>query len=141
MTVAIRALESDDVEAVVRLWEKTELTRPWNDPFADIARAREVWPDLMLVATEGKALVGSVMAGYDGHRGWLYYVATDPSRRGRGIGSALVAEAERRLAALGCPKVQLMVRRENSSVLAFYDALGYDDGDVVTYGKRLVPGA
>ncbi len=78
------------------------------------------------------------MAGYDGHRGWLYYLAADPSRRGEGIGSALVAEAERRLAALGCPKVQLMVRSDNESVFAFYDARAYTRESVGVTGKRLV---
>ncbi|WP_156762059.1 GNAT family acetyltransferase [Microbacterium karelineae] len=138
MSVAIRPLADADVDAVVVLWEATGLTRPWNDPRADIARARAVWPDLLLVADDGDAVVGSVMAGYDGHRGWLYYLATDPSRRGEGIGSALVAEAERRLEALGCPKAQLMVRSGNEQVFAFYDARGYARESVGVTGKRLI---
>ncbi|MGO3662041.1 GNAT family acetyltransferase [Microbacterium gubbeenense] len=137
MVVAIRPLNDSDIDAVIRLWETSGLTREWNDPRADIARARAVWPDLLLVAVDGDAVVGSVMAGYDGHRGWLYYLATEPSSRGQGVGSALVAEAERRLGELGCPKVQLMVRRENVQVLSFYDALTYAPSDVEVYGKRL----
>lgn len=137
MVIAIRPLDDPDIEAVVRLWETSGLTREWNDPRADIARARAVWPDLLLVAVDGGAVVGSVMAGYDGHRGWMYYLATDPSLRGQGIGSALAAEAERRLGELGCPKVQLMVRRENTAVLSFYEALDYTPSDVEVYGKRL----
>ncbi|MGO1234722.1 MAG: GNAT family acetyltransferase [Microbacterium gubbeenense] len=137
MVVAIRPLNDSDIDAVIRLWETSGLTREWNDPRADIARARAVWPDLLLVAVDGDAVVGSVMAGYDGHRGWLYYLATEPSSRGQGVGSALVAEAERRLGELGCPKVQLMVRRENAQVLSFYDALTYAPSDVEVYGKRL----
>lgn len=139
MSVSIRPLEPADAHTAVGLGEETGLTRPWNDPHADIARARQMWPNLLLVAVDAGAVVGAVMAGYDGHRGWLYYLATDPSRQGSGIGSALVAEAERRLVALGCPKVQLMVRNENASVLSFYAARGYDEGDVAVYGKRLTP--
>jgi len=78
------------------------------------------------------------MAGYDGHRGWLYYLASDPTRRREGIGRALVDEAERRMLAMGCPKVQLMVRPGNEAVLAFYDALGYERFDASTTGKRLI---
>lgn len=134
--ITIRPLIDADVEPVVALWEQTGLTRPWNDPRADIARARAVWPDLLLIADD-RGVIGSVMAGYDGHRGWLYYLATDPSRRGEGIGSALVAEAERKLVALGCPKVQLMVRSGNESVMSFYDVRGYERSDTVVTGKRL----
>ncbi|NHI17323.1 GNAT family acetyltransferase [Microbacterium sp. CBS5P-1] len=141
VTVRIRSFAPGDEDAVVALWEAAALTRSWNDPRADIARARSVWPDLLLVADAGGAVVGSVMAGYDGHRGWLSYLAADPARRGEGIGAALVAEAERRLTALGCPKVQLMVRRENAGVLGFYDALGYEPVEVEMRGKRLIPDA
>jgi ribosomal protein S18 acetylase RimI-like enzyme len=139
MTVVVRTFEPADETAVVRLWESAGLTRPWNDPRKDIERLRAVWPDLLLVATDGSALVGSVMGGYDGHRGWLYYLATDPERRGEGIARLLVAEAERRLEALGCPKVQLMVRRENEGVMGFYDTLEYERFDVALTGKRLIP--
>ncbi|HKT57286.1 MAG TPA: GNAT family acetyltransferase [Microbacterium sp.] len=139
MTVDIRTFVPTDEAAVVRLWESAGLTRPWNDPHRDIERHRAVWPDLLLVAEEDSAVVGSVMAGYDGHRGWLYYLASDPAHRGRAIGRALVEEAERRLLDLGCPKVQLMVRRDNESVLGFYDALGYERFDVGLTGKRLIP--
>lgn len=134
--VKIRPLVDTDIDHVITLWELVELTRPWNDPRADIARARAVWPDLLLVADDDR-VVGSVMAGYDGHRGWLYYLATDPSRRGEGIASALVREAERRLEGLGCPKVQLMVRSENAAVLTFYDKREYERSNVLVAGRRL----
>ena len=137
--LVLRSLVDSDVDQVLALWERVGLTRPWNDPRADIARARAVWPDLLLVADDD-GVVGTVMAGYDGHRGWLYYLATDPSRRGEGIGSALVSEAERRLAELGCPKVQLMVRADNTPVLAFYDERGYETSDVRVSGRRLISG-
>ncbi|WP_119697216.1 GNAT family acetyltransferase [Microbacterium halotolerans] len=136
--VDIRTLVASDIDDVIALWDVTGLTRPWNDPRADIARARGVWPELLLVAVAGETVVGSVLAGYDGHRGWLYYLATDPSRRREGIAAALVAEAEQRLIALGCPKVQLMVRAGNAEVLRFYDARGYDRSDVLVTGKRII---
>ena len=119
MSVRIRAFEVADEDAVVSLWEEAGLTRPWNDPRADIRRKLAVQPELFLVAEEGDAVVGSVMAGYDGHRGWLYYLASASSHRGQGIGRALVAEAERLLSALGCPKVQLMVRPDNTEARGF----------------------
>ncbi|PRB08465.1 GNAT family acetyltransferase [Microbacterium sp. MYb64] len=149
--IAIRAFGRADTDAVVALWEDAGLTRPWNDPRADIERKLAVQPELFLVAEErtpdrsdGDAdgvtsrIVGSVMAGYDGHRGWLYYLASASDRRGAGIGRALVAEAERLLHAMGCPKVQLMVRVGNEEVLGFYDALGYERFEVGNTGKRLI---
>jgi ribosomal protein S18 acetylase RimI-like enzyme len=137
--VEIRPLTDADVEPVVALWEEVGLVRPWNDPRTDIRRARAVWPDLLLVAVDRGDLVGTVMAGYDGHRGWLYYLATAPHRRGEGIGRRLVGEAESRLIALGCPKVMLMVRAGNDPVLEFYDALDYVRETSLLTGKRLIP--
>ena len=140
----IRTFHPDDTDAVVALWEDAGLTRPWNDPRADIERKLAVQPELFLVAEEpvddvpGTQIVGSVMGGYDGHRGWLYYLASASDRRGAGIGRALVAEAERLLRAMGCPKVQLMVRPGNEQVLGFYDALGYERFEVGNTGKRLI---
>lgn len=139
MSVEIRSFQPADEDAVVALWHQAGLTRPWNDPRKDIARARAVWPDLLLVAVDAGDIVGSVMAGYDGHRGWLYYLASAASRRGEGIGRRLIAEAEARLEALGCPKVMLMVRADNEPVLAYYDALGYERETVRVTGRRLIP--
>lgn len=137
----IRALSDTDIEPVVELWQRAGLTRPWNDPRKDIERARAVYPELVLVAADADAVIGSVIAGYDGHRGWLYYLATAADRRGEGIGRALVAEVELRLLRLGCPKVQLMVRSTNADVLGFYDSLGYERSDVIVSGKRLIEDA
>lgn len=144
----IRAFQDGDTEPVVALWREAGLTRPWNDPHLDIARKRAVQPELFLVAAlptpgspEGVTVIGSVMAGYDGHRGWLYYLATAESVRGRGVARALVHEAERLLEEMGCPKVQLMVREGNEAVLGFYDALGYERFTVANTGKRLVADA
>lgn len=138
MTVDIRSFAVSDTDAVVSLWQETGLTRPWNNPYQDINRKLSVQPELFLVAVAGETLVGSVMAGYDGHRGWLYYLASDPARRGEGIGRRLVEAAEERLLAMGCPKVQLMVRPENNVAQGFYDALGYDTFETWATGKRLI---
>ena len=138
MTIDIRAFAPSDEDLVVALWEEAGLTRPWNDPRADIRRKLAVQPELFLVAVEGSRVVGSVMAGYDGHRGWLYYLAAAASHRGRGIGRMLVAEAERLLEAMGCPKVQLMVRPDNTGARGFYDALDYEPFETWATGKRLV---
>ncbi|MCR2764852.1 GNAT family acetyltransferase [Microbacterium sp. zg.B48] len=135
---SIRAFALRDTESVIALWQSTGLTRSWNNPHLDIQRKLQVQPELFLVAVDGGDIVGSVMAGYDGHRGWLYYLASDPLRRGQGIGRALVAAAEEALLDMGCPKVQLMVRPDNRDVLGFYDSLGYDRFDTTTTGKRLI---
>lgn len=137
-TLRIRPFTTADTETVVALWCEAGLTRPWNDPYRDIERKLSVQPELFLVATREERVCGSVMAGYDGHRGWLYYLAVDPADRGTGIGRRLVREAEERLAALGCPKVQLMVRPENARARGFYEALGYEDFDTWATGKRLI---
>lgn len=138
----IRVFETEDTEEVVKLWEECGLTRPWNDPRADIKRKLTTQPDLFLVVVDsgfnGSKIVGSVMAGYDGHRGWLYYLATALSHRRQGLGRALVAEAERRLEAVGCPKIQLMVRADNAQAADFYTGLDYEKSDVLVLGKRLI---
>lgn len=145
MSWHVRSFRRDDIEAVVALWTEAGLTRPWNDPRLDIERKLGVQPELFLVATETEtetdAIVGSVMAGYDGHCGWLYYLAAAESHRGRGVARALVHEAEKRLLAMGCPKVQLMVREGNEGVLGFYDGLGYERFSVRNTGKRLIADA
>lgn len=139
MSVVIRAYRPGDEDAVVALWEEAELTRPWNDPRRDIARKLTVQPELFLVAEDAGEVVGTVMAGYDGHRGWLYYLASAVDRRGEGLGRSLVGEAEERLRAMGCPKVQLMVRPDNAAARSFYTHLGYAPFDTWNTGKRLIP--
>ncbi|MEV8369665.1 GNAT family acetyltransferase [Microbacterium sp. NPDC064584] len=134
----IRAFTLRDTESVIALWQATGLTRSWNNPHLDIQRKMTVQPELFLVAVDGHDIIGSVMAGYDGHRGWLYYLASDPQRRGQGIGRALVEAAEEALLEMGCPKVQLMVRPGNDEALGFYDSLGYERFSTTTTGKRLI---
>lgn len=134
----IRPFDVDDEDDLIALWQRCELTRPWNDPRKDIRRKLAVQPELLLVALEGDRLVGSVMVGYEGHRGWINYLAVAPDLRRRGLGRELMAEAERRLLALGCPKVNLQVRAGNEAVVAFYERLGYSLDHTVGLGKRLI---
>jgi len=128
---------ADDAAAVVALWHACGLTRPWNDPDADFARALDGATSTILVARQGDASVGSVMVGHDGHRGWLYYLAVLPERQGQGIGTALFHAAERWLRARSVPKVQLMVREGNSAALAFYNRIGLERQGVVVLGRLL----
>lgn len=134
----IRPFAAADEDAVIRLWERCELTRPWNDPRKDVRRKLAVRPDLFLVGVVGGEVAGTVMVGYDGHRGWINYLAVAPEHRRRGLGRLLMAEAERLLAREGCPKINLQVRADNQAVVAFYRRIGYAEDAVVSLGKRLV---
>lgn len=133
----IRPFADADEPAVVALWKRAGITRPWNDPAKDVARKQRVQRDLFLVAVQDDAVVGTVMAGYDGHRGWANYLAVDPSKQRQGIGRALMAAAEAGVRALGCPKLSVQVRADNPDALAFYDRLGFARDEVVSMGKRL----
>ena len=133
----IRPFAADDQAQVVALWEACELTRPWNDPATDIALKVDHSPDLFLVAEQDGRVIGTVMAGYEGHRGWINYLAVDPDRQRGGLGRALMDAAEARLTELGCPKVNLQIRTSNPAALGFYAAIGYRQDEVVGFGKRL----
>ena len=137
----IRPFRREDTEPVVDLWGRCGLTRPWNDPHRDIERKLAVQPELFLVTERDEAVVATAMAGYDGHRGWVYYVAVEPSLQGSGIGRALLDEVEQRLLALGCPKVNVQIRGGNEPVAAFYRRLGYTEDGATGFGKRLIPDA
>ena len=134
----IRPYQAADADAVVALWRRCDLVRPWNDPYKDIERKMAVRPDLFLVGLLDGVVVAAVMAGYEGHRGWINYLAVDPKHQRRGFGRAILDAAEARLRACGCPKINLQVRRANASVLEFYRAIGYVEDDAVCLGKRLV---
>ena len=134
----VRTFQSGDEAAVVALWEECKLTRPWNDPHKDIARKLAVQPELFLVGTLDGALMASVMAGYEGHRGWMNYLAVAPRHRGRGYGRALVEHVERLLLERGCPKVGLLVRNTNKEAAEFYRRLGYAQDESISLGKRLI---
>jgi ribosomal protein S18 acetylase RimI-like enzyme len=133
----IRSYQPSDREAVVALWGQCGLLRPANDPFKDIDRKQKVRGDLFLVGTDAGQVVASVMVGYEGHRGWLNYLAVDPGHRQRGYGRLMVREAERLLAAEGCPKVNLQVRTANAEAIRFYKAIGYAQDEALSFGKRL----
>jgi ribosomal protein S18 acetylase RimI-like enzyme len=133
----IRPFHLSDESAVVELWQKCELVRPVNDPARDIRRKLSVNPELFLLGTIDGKVIASVMAGYEGHRGWINYLAVHPEHRLKGYGRQILAEAEKRLRILGCPKINLQVRAANRAVLEFYQRIGYRLDDVVSLGKRL----
>ena len=133
--LAIADIADADVEAVIALWQRCGLTRPWNDPASDIALARRNGNSTVLVGRADGALVATAMVGHDGHRGWVYYVAVDPASQKQGLGRAIMAAAEQWLRAAGLPKLQLMVRRENAKAGAFYRSIGYEESDTVVYAR------
>ena len=133
----VRSYRESDQEAVVDLWRKCGLVVPWNDPVNDINRKLRVQREMFLVGLLGTRLIATVMAGYEGHRGWLNYLAVAPDCRKRGFGRRLMEEAEAHLRALGCPKINLQVRSSNADVIEFYKRIGYSTDDVVSMGKRL----
>jgi len=133
----IRPYQIEDEASVIALWRQCDLIRPWNDPHQDIQQKLAVRPDLFLVGMVENRLVACVMAGYEGHRGWLNYLAVAPDYQRLGLARAIVTEAERLLHAAGCPKINLQVRTTNSGVIEFFRCLGYVVDDVVSLGKRL----
>ena len=134
----LRPYRAADEATVIELWHVCGLTRPWNNPQLDIARKLTTQPELFLVGTVGATLIATAMIGFDGHRGWVNYLAVAPSHRRLAIGRALMDEAERLLTECGCPKLNLQVRSSNVDVIAFYRSLGYATDDVVSLGKRLL---
>jgi ribosomal protein S18 acetylase RimI-like enzyme len=136
-TWIIRPFHPDDTPAVTDLWQICQLVVPANDPRRDMIAKTAFQPDLFLVGIWEGALVASVMAGYEGHRGWINYLAVAPAHRRHGLGRAMLAAAEERLGRLGCPKINLQVRRHNRAVLEFYRRLGYVEDEVISLGKRL----
>lgn len=135
----VRPFASADTAAVVQLWHDCGLTRPWNDPHQDIARKLSVSPELFLVGMDASGqLMASIMIGYDGHRGWINYLAVHPAHQRQGHASHLMQQAEQLLTARGCPKLNLQVRAGNEAVIAFYAHLGYANDQTVSLGKRLI---
>ena len=134
----IRSFIESDQDAVIELWRACGLTRPWNDPVADIHRKLQVQRELFLIGVIGDAIVASAMAGYEGHRGWVNYLAVHPDDQRKGYGRAIMGGLEQRLLALGCPKVNLQLRSANRLTRSFYESIGYAEDDVVSFGKRLV---
>lgn len=139
MRLYIRPYRAADESAVVALWEQCGLTRPWNDPRQDIARKLTLQPELFLIGELDEKVVATLMAGYEGHRGWVNYLAVAPACRRQGFGRVLMQEAEERLLALGCPKVNIQVRSSNAEALGFYRGIGYVQDEAISLGKRLIP--
>jgi ribosomal protein S18 acetylase RimI-like enzyme len=137
--VKIRSYEKSDQAAVIELWRKCGLTRPQNDPKKDIARKLKVNPELFLVGVEGTKVVATAMGGYEGHRGWVNYLGVDPDYRKKGLAKQLMETLEEKLLERGCPKLNLQVFTTNIEAMEFYDRIGYQRDEVVSYGKRLIP--
>ena len=135
----IRPYQESDESSVVQLWTDCGLVVPWNNPRLDIDRKLKVQREMFLVGSINGSVVATVMAGYDGHRGWINYLAVHPDHQGSGIGRLIMDEAEKYLRNMGCPKINLQVRSANTSVIEFYKQIGYKIDDVVSLGKRLVP--
>jgi ribosomal protein S18 acetylase RimI-like enzyme len=136
-TIVIRPYVAADVASVVALWRACGLTRPQNDPHKDIARKLKVNPEWFLVAERAGEIVGTVMAGYEGHRGWINYLGVAPALQRGGLGRRLMDEAEARLRAAGCPKINLQVRPDNRAAIAFYERIGFAVEGAISLGKRL----
>ena len=134
----IRPYADADQDQVVALWQICELTRPWNDPVKDIARKKQVRPEWFLVGDLDGQVIASVMFGYEGHRGWMNYLAVAPQYQSKGYAQALIETGEALLLAAGCPKISLQVRSSNAKVIAFYQSLGYAQDEAISLGKRLI---
>jgi ribosomal protein S18 acetylase RimI-like enzyme len=138
--ISIKAYTESDEAGVIRLWREVFPDNPpWNDPKADIYRKIGCQPELFLVCELKGRIIGTVMAGFDGHRGWVHLVAVAADCRQRSIGRAMMKEAEERLRQVGCTKINLQVRASNQGVVAFYEKLGYAVEERVSMGKRLIP--
>ena len=138
MKISIRPFREEDQDNVIQLWDKVFPDAPsHNNPARDIRTKREVQPELFLVAVVEELIVGTAMAGFDGHRGWVYYLGVDPDFQRRGIGTALMKRVESRLLGLGCPKLNLQIRSNNAEVQAFYESLGYFSEDRLSMGKKI----
>jgi ribosomal protein S18 acetylase RimI-like enzyme len=133
----IREFAPEDERQVIALWQQCGLVVPWNNPALDIERKIASSPELFLVGIAGVEIVATVMGGYDGHRGWINYLAVHPEHRHRGYGRMMVVAVEQRLRDAGCPKINLQVRATNKDVIHFYESIGYSVDNVISMGKRL----
>jgi ribosomal protein S18 acetylase RimI-like enzyme len=125
-------------KAVIELWERCALTKSWNNPKLDIERKLRVNPEMFLVGIIDSKVAATVMGGYEGHRGWVNYLAVDPEYRRQGLGRQMMEAVEKKLLEKGCPKINLQIRTGNTAAVNFYDSIGYKTDDVVSMGKRLV---
>ncbi len=134
----IRQYSPEDQKAVIELWQKCNLTRPWNNPRLDIERKLKVNPELFLVGLAENRVIATAMGGYEGHRGWVNYLAVDPEYQRKGLGQQIMKATEDKLLAIGCPKINLQIRMDNLSAVALYKSIGYKTDDVISMGKRLI---
>jgi ribosomal protein S18 acetylase RimI-like enzyme len=134
----IRQYSPEDQKAVIELWQKCNLTRPWNNPRLDIEHKLKVNPELFLVGLAENRVIATAMGGYEGHRGWVNYLAVDPEYQRKGLGQQIMKATEDKLLAIGCPKINLQIRMDNLSAVAFYKSIGYKTDDVISMGKRVV---
>lgn len=137
--MTLQPYAAEDEKSVIELWQRCALTRPWNDPRKDIDRKLTEQPELFLVGKIDGAVVATAMAGFDGHRGWVNYLAVAPEHQRKGLGRVLMQRVEELMQARGCPKVNIQIRAGNAAVLEFYQRIGYTTDDVVCVGKRLIP--
>jgi ribosomal protein S18 acetylase RimI-like enzyme len=137
LALVIRPFQPADERTVIDLWHQCGLTRPWNDPHQDVTLKMAFQPELFFVGTVAGQIVATVMAGYEGHRGWINYLGVAPAFQRQGIGSRIMRHAETALRQLGCVKINLQVRESNQAVIAFYERLGFSDDHVLGLGKRL----
>ena len=135
----VRQFTAQDTDQVVALWQECELTRPWNNPLLDIERKQQQDDSLFLVGELDNHLIASVMGGYDGHRGWMYYLAVSPKHQRCGYAREIISHLEQKLIALGCPKLNLQIRSDNIAVQEFYHEIGFTEDATVSMGKRLIP--
>ncbi len=134
--LSIRTYQIADEDAVIKLWKDCNLVAPQNNPQKDIQFKLDFQPDLFLVGTYNDKVVATAMVGYEGHRGWINYLAVAPEMQKRGFGKELVFEAEERLKAVGCPKLNVQIRTANTAVIEFYKRIGFGDDNVMGMGKR-----
>ncbi len=136
--LAIRSYRETDLQEVIKLWKSCSLVVPWNNPEKDIVRKLKVDPDLFLIGKVFDEIVATAMGGYEGHRGWINYLAVSPAHQRSGYGAEIMTEVEKRIRAKGCPKINVQVRSTNAEVISFYSSIGYTVDEVVSLGKRLI---
>ena len=135
----IRTFRESDRQQVIALWDQCQMITPWNDPNKDIDRKLKINDNLFLIVQFNEIIIGSAMGGYDGHRGSVYYLSVDPKYQNKGIGKILMKEIEKRLIAVGCPKINIFIRNSNIKVKEFYQSIDYEEQNSLIYGKRLIP--
>ncbi len=136
--MTIRQYLPEDETEIIELWQKCTLTRAWNNPEQDIKRKLKVNPELFLVGLLNGKLVATAMGGYEGHRGWIYYLAVSPDHQRKGLGRQIMEAIEKKLLDMGCPKINIQIRANNNDVVEFYEHIGYKTEERVSMGKRLI---